>query len=371
LSLNRKRVALISLLVLLVFAAFALSDLLGTIRLMRNLGDAARGRVDPTGIIQTEIRIHDGARELTARVYQPDSPGPKSALLFVPGLTPQGILNTRFIQVAMALAKSGFVVVTPRLSGFDDFRLEPAAVDEIALWYHEIREKPWFQLKQAGIAGVSVGGTLSLIAAARKPECRNVDFLVSIGGYQELARCERRWFSAARGTDTHGHYPVQFYGKWILMLMALEGQTSPGERVVLEGVLNDLIRKSRTAISPAEMSAEAANWYHFAVGHEPDDRAFTTRISTFLESRYGLLSPDRELASITCPVFLVHGSYDELISPEEAFELEQRLTSAPTTTLLTPIISHTHPRLDRMSLRNKATALAEGAVFLYRFMKAS
>jgi pimeloyl-ACP methyl ester carboxylesterase len=371
LKLNRKRVVLIGLTALLILAASTFSDLVSTIRLMRNLGDAARQQVDPTGITQTEIRIRHGEQELIARVYQPDAPGPKSALIFVPGLTPNGILNPRFVGVAQALAKSGFVVVTPRLTGFDDFRLEPLAIDEIALWYQEIREKPWFQLRRAGIAGVSVGGTLALIAAARKPECRNVDFLISIGGYQNLARCERRWFSQALGEDKHGHYPVQSYGKWVLMLMALEGNTSPNEQAVLQTVLNDLILRASTSVSPGEMSPEAASWYRFAVSHDVNDQAIMRKISSFLESRHRLLSPDLELAAINCPVFLVHGAHDELIAPEESLELELRLISAPTTRLLTPIISHTHPLLEKMSPGNKARALAEGALFLYRLVKVS
>jgi pimeloyl-ACP methyl ester carboxylesterase len=368
----RKRCLLVLVAVVLGLAIWVLPGVFSTAEVVSNLVQAARQTVDTTGLIETDIRLGSGQAEKTARVYQMDTRGPKTAILFIPGLTPNGILNPRFVAVARALARSGYVVITPRLSGFDSFRLEPAAIQEVGFWYGRMRERPWFRLRKAGIVGVSVGGTLALLAAARQPECRNLDFVVCIGGYQDLWRCQRRWFSNTRGADSHGQYPVQFYGKWILMLTALDALRDHHDHDQLERALTDLVVSAKTSVSISSLGAEGGLWYSFALGDEQmTDAALLARISQQLQASFQELSPGEELSAITCPVFLVHGAYDELIPAEETLELEKLLISTRPVTLLTPAISHTHPLLDRLSIRSQWKALAEGSFFLYRFVRAS
>ncbi len=342
-----------------------------TVSLMTDLGQAARQTVETDGLIETDIHLGIGPAEKTARVYQMDTRRPKTAILFIPGLTPNGILNPRFVAVARSLARSGYVVITPRLSGFASFRLEPAAIQEIAFWYSQMRERPWFPLRKAGIVGVSVGGTLALLAAARQPECTNLDFVVCIGGYQDLWRCQRRWFSSARGGDSHGSYPVQFYGKWILMLTALDAMRNRRDHDQLERALTDLVVTAKTSVDLSNLGTEGGLWYNLAMGEQMTDAVVLAQISQQLQARFRILSPGEELSSITCPVFLVHGAYDELIPAEETLELEKLLTSTRPVTLLTPAISHTHPLLDKLGFWGKWKALAEGSFFLYRFVRAS
>ncbi len=357
--------------VALTLAILVLPDLFRTADVVTNLGRAAHQTVDTAGLIETDIHLASGQTERTARVYQMDTRGPKTAILFVPGLTPNGILNPRFVAVARSLARSGYVVITPRLSGFDNFRLEPPAIEEIGFWYGRMRERPWFPLRKAGIVGVSVGGTLALLAAARQPECRNLDFVVCIGGYQDLWRCQRRWFSNTRGVDSHGHYPVQFYGKWILMLTALDAMRNRRDHDQLERALTDLVVTAKTSVTLSNLGTEGGLWYNLAMGDQMTDAAVLARISQQLQTSFRTLSPGEELSAITCPVFLVHGAYDELIPAEETLELEKLLTSTRPVTLLTPAISHTHPLLDKLGLWSKWKALAEGSFFLYRFVRAS
>ena len=356
----------------ITFAAFILPDLFRTVQLVTNLREAARNCVDTAGIIETEIRVGNGPSAKTARVYQMDTPGPKSAILFIPGLTPNGILNPRFVAVSRAIARSGYVVITPRLTGFEQFKLEPAAVGEIGFWYGYLREHSWFQLRKAGIVGVSVGGTLALLAAARQPECRDLDFIVSIGAYKDLWRCQQHWFSATHGIDSHGSYPVQYYGKWILMLSALDEMEKPGDHARLEQALRDLVVGAKTSVDACTLSPAESIWFNLALGEPEENAALLACITDQLRKRFQALSPgDQELSTITCPVFLVHGAYDELIPADETRELENLLTSTDPITLLTPVISHTHPLFDRMSFWNKWIALAQGSFFLYRFVKAS
>lgn len=366
-----KRVLLVFAVVVVGLMLLILPGLFRTATLASNLHHAAHQAVDVAGLIETDLSLGSGPTQRTARIYQMDTRGPKTAILFVPGLTPNGILNPRFVAVARSLARSGYVVMTPRLSGFDSFRLEPKAVEEIGFWYNHMRERPWFQLRKAGIVGVSVGGTLALLAAARQPECRNLDFVVCIGGYQDLWRCQQRWFSTTHGVDSHGRYPVQFYGKWILMLTALDGMRSRHDHNQLEKALTDLVVTAKTSVTPASLGTEGHIWYDLALSEQKTNPVLFAHISQQLQARFYALTPGQELSAISCPVFLVHGAYDELIPADETLELQKLLTGTKPVTLLTPAISHTHPLLDKLSPWSRWKALADGGFFLYRFVRTS
>ena len=335
-----------------------------TAALVQNLGDAADGKVDAAEVVETEIVRWREGEALTARVYRQSTTNPATAIVFVPGLTPDGILNQRFVAVARALAKSGYLVLTPDIPALRHFRLESESIDQISFWYRQLRRNEEFKARQVGLLGVSVGGTLSLLSVARSPLSRDADFVVCIGGYQSLSRCQSRWFSMATARERHGKYPVQFYGRWIAMLMALDALPDPNDRIRMRETLEHLLVRGK-ATTEMPSSAEGARWYRYAVLDESDDD-FSTLVSAQLEQKYRALSAETELAQIQCPVFLVHGAGDELIPPEETEELSRRLSSADEIHLLyTPLISHTHPLIDRLGTWEKFLALGRGLWFLH------
>jgi len=155
------------------------------------------------------------------------------------------------------------------------------------------------------------------------------------------------------------------------MLTALDAMRNRQDHDRLEQALTDLVVTAKTSLTPSSLSAEGGLWYNLALGQQNENRALLAQISDQLQERLQSLSPGEELSAITCPVFLVHGAYDELIPADETLELESLLTSTQPVTLLTPAISHTHPLLDKMSFWSRSKALAEGAFFLYRFVRAS
>jgi len=334
-----------------------------TTALVRNLGDATDGKVDATELVETEIVRWREGEALPARVYRQSATNPATALVFVPGLTPDGIDNPRFVAVARALAKSGYLVLTPDIPALRNFRLEEESIDQIGFWYRQLRRNEEFKARQVGLLGVSVGGTLSLLAVARSPLSRDADFVVCIGGYQSLSRCQSRWFSMAAAQERHGKYPVQFYGRWIAMLMALDALPDANDRVRMRETLEHLLIRGK-ASTEMPSSAEGARWYRYAVLNETGDDIYAL-VSTKLERRYRALSAEAELSMVQCPVFLVHGASDELIPPEETEELRRRLSSAEIHLLYTPLISHTHPLIDRLGPLEKLLALGRGLWFLH------
>ena len=348
----------------LLLAAPAFWDIFLTIRLLTNLNQA--GDISTAkGLRTVELaESRSGSEEtLQGRLYLPDSiRGP--GILFLPGLTRQGYDHPRFTAVARALARTGFPILTPDIRVLKELRLEESSLEETIFWLDWWLHRSPQKGRRVGLLGVSVGGTLGLKAAAKRSQ--QVSFVVSIGGYQDLERCRQRWFGGGDSTLRHGDYPVRYYGKWIWMLTVLEALQPASNREPLRSILYALIEKGRLEAGGPELSEEGQRWLRIAT-HDSVGELFGTALPPNPD-RLHRLSANRELSRVQCPVFLVHGLQDELIPPSETLELRDLLVRAPTSVLLTPLISHTHPLWQELNDLRKGWALLRLSCFLHGFV---
>ena len=366
-----KKCLLAGLILLTLICFDALADGFFTLRLMLNLADAAGQQLEAEHQFQRELSVVHQDREYRALVYVPKNNITPIGVLFLPGLTAQGVRHPRFLAVAQGLAKTGYVVLTADIVSLRQFKLERKAIEEIIFWHRYMREELDPRLQHVGIAGVSVSGTLALIATARPTIRERVGFVVSIGGYQNLLRCSRRWFSSHASEQGQGNYSSRHYGRWISMLSALGCLENRHDRECLAEVLHQLLVTGKRPRSPEHLTTSGRRWFQAAVSKEIADQQLVDTIEAWLASRLTFLSPEEELRQIRCPVFLVHGLNDQLIPSSETLELKRRLTSAENYVLVTPLISHTYPQFDQLKTGKKWRAYLEGANFLYTLVRVS
>jgi pimeloyl-ACP methyl ester carboxylesterase len=342
-----------------------------TVKLMQNFGRAAAFIVDGTGLQEREWTGELKGAPVQARLYgSAGGAAGGTAIVFVPGLSSQGIANPRFVSTAQALARSGYYVLAPDIESFKRLRLDPAAVDEIGYWFRRLREDQTLRPGKVGILGVSVAGTFSLLAASDR-DAVDPDFIVSVGGYQDLLHCLENWFRDASAVHQHGDYPVQKYGKWITMLEALDRVEDSSDRRQLAGMLRGMLETGRRPKPPAGLSEQGERWFRLAVA-DSEDSALYREIRDTVSSRFHSLNPDDAvLSQVRSRVFLVHGSDDELVPSSQTLQLERRLTSARTSVLITPIISHTHPQMERLGTFRRYSEYVRAAWFLYSFVRES
>jgi len=79
---------------------------------------------------------------------------------------------------------------------------------------------------------------------------------------------------------------------------------------------------------------------------------------------YARLDPSDALKQLRCPLFMVHGAYDDLIPVRESLALQERVPGSHL--LISPFITHTHPSAEPLSFRQKLSAVREMLVFCYR-----
>ena len=200
---------------------------------------------------------------------------------------------------------------------------------------------------------------------AAMPEIReSAGFVIAIGPYYDLIKCTRGWF-AARPDQSGDQYPTRFYAKWIIMLSALDMIPEKREQLFLQEVLINLLRTKK--LPPAEgLSTEGRRWYALATMQgDQSDEELSMQIEKHLAgSILSKLDPRQTLDKIICPVFLIHGAFDDLIPPEESNDLHRQI---PTTHLLvSPFLTHTHPADAPLNFRQKTKSILETLAFCYQ-----
>jgi pimeloyl-ACP methyl ester carboxylesterase len=319
-----------------------------------------------------EATIHRqmGTQSYDALLYYPEKSRATKAIILVAGLSELGCRHPRLIAFSRLLANKGLLVITPDIREFRDFRITAEPIDQILFWYNQVsRLEGGEKVQSTGLAGISFSGTLALMAAAR-PEIRNsVGFVACIGPYSSLIRCTQGWFSAGPVTVQGNHYPTRFYARWIVMLAALNMLPSENDRRFLHEVLDDLLLQKDTPPAAPDLTPAGMRWYALATMREDQsDTELSRQIEDYLiSSIYPQLDPESSLGNLRCPAFLLHGAYDDLISPGESIELHQKIPNSYL--LISPFLTHTHPTDMQLSWKQKARAALETLRFCYRFSK--
>jgi dienelactone hydrolase len=111
-----------------------------------------------------------------------------SSLVLVHGLAPEGKNDVRLRRAARLLARSGFAVAVPTITGLTGLRLRPGDIESVV---ETVRAMPG----PVSIVGVSVGAGPALLAAADPRVREEVRAVLSLGGYASATELVRYYLS--------------------------------------------------------------------------------------------------------------------------------------------------------------------------------
>jgi len=304
--------------------------------------------------------------ELRARLYIPRGTSDR-AMLLVPGVHAAGVDEPRLVQFARDLASVRHTVLTAELIDLTQYRITPRTTDMIedaAAWLASQRDLA--PDGHVGMMGISFAGGLSIIAASRDSLRDRVAFVMSFGGHGDLPRTLRY---LCTGIQPNGERrPPHDYGVAIILLSVVE-QVVPADQVTplrtailtfLEGSRLDMVDKAKSAaeFQHARTLADALPEPSRTLMRYVNDRDVThlgpillPHVTEIGDDR--MLSPAREAAP-RAPVYLLHGTDDNVIPAIESSLLADTLRGRGVTVhqLATPLI--THAEVDRAAT---ATAL--------------
>jgi dienelactone hydrolase len=316
-------------------------------------GRAAAVEADPVSEGTATITWRGG--QLRGRTYEPaDVDG--RAILLVPGVHAGGIDEPRLIKFAREIAATGHPVITAELPDLAQYEITPRTTDMIedaARWTAQQWESRLPARERAvGLMGISFGGGLAVVAAARMGD--RAAWVLSLGGHGDLPRTLRY---LCTGEQLDGsHRPAHDYGVVVILLSVADRLVPPEQVAPLRDSLHtfmqashmDMVDKSRAALE-FERARQLANRLP-----EPA-RTFMNWVNLRDVAHLGpallphvtamggdpALSPERTPPP-SAPVYLLHGADDNVIPAAESALLaaDLRRRGARVTQLSTPLITH-------------------------------
>jgi len=333
------------------------ADMKGTLRRAADLdADPARER---------ELTIPTARGPLRARVYEPSTHTPRRTALLTSGLHPSGIDEPRLVRLARELAADDLRIVTPDIPELSRFEITPAITDDIeqaALWVRD-HQSPFANEAQIGLMGISFSGGLSIVAAGRPSLRDKVAYVFAFGGHDDLPRVLRYLCTGQEplpGQQLTGEQvfsrPPHDYGVAVILLAIAErlvprAQVEPlragVRRYLWASALDGGVDKAH---AQAEFDAVRATIKTLPQPSATLLREVLDRDVVHLGARlvpyigaYGsapALSVSKS-PKPTVPVFLLHGTEDNVIPPVESEYLAGDLRGhAPVRLLLSGLISH-------------------------------
>jgi acetyl esterase/lipase len=309
-----------------------------------------------------ELRVPWRSGTLRGYAYRPAHVLGRTILL-VPGVHASGIDEPRLVGFAKDLAAQGHQVVTVELPDLKAYAITPRTTDQIedaAKWTLGRSDYRWGD-GRIGLMGISFGGGLA-VAAAGRPSIRDgLAFVFSLGGHGDLPRTLKY---LCTGIQPDGvHRPPHDYGLAVVLLGAAPHVVPPRQVEPLRSAILSFLEASRLDMID---TTAAAREFARAKGLESQlpepSRTYMDYVNKRDVARLGpvlvpylpelggdpALSPDRSTPP-SCPVFLLHGTEDNVVPAIESTMLAATLKGEghPVRLLLSPVI--THAEVDRRS----------------------
>jgi pimeloyl-ACP methyl ester carboxylesterase len=228
-----------------------------------------------------------------------------------------------------------------------DYRIDPASVETIARSARSLSTLlGGASAAPVGVMGLSFAGGLALIAAANPETARDIAYVVSVGGHDDLARI-LRFFATDRIETPDGtvkSLPAHDYGPVVLVYSHAEDFFADSDLPVARDALRqwlhedfDHARDTARALSPAGQAKIDLVFEHRVSELAPELLAEIDR----LRPQLAAVSPSAVLDRVRVPVFLLHGAGDTVIPATETLWLARDLPADRLrASLVSPAIEH-------------------------------
>jgi len=289
-------------------------------------------------------------------VVSPSGAPPFPALVFMNGATPDGRSHPTVHRLSLALARSGVRVFIPDLAGVAGGELSPATLAQAVAVSNAASRSSEAADGRVALVGVSVGGTLALLAAADSRLQRRISVVACVAPFGDLAKVMRL---ATTGTyrddgDVQRHAPPPYLRIGLARSLAAMLTTTDAtaelcrELRSLDHESGAAVERSRHAFRQAGAEAEAL--HDLLVNEDPQrfDGLYAA-LPAHVRDAVVSLSPIHVARRLRAPVEIATAPADTYFPLAEAHALAAASPQVRVT--VTPLLAHATPRAD---LRNVA-----------------
>jgi len=283
----------------------------------------------------TSYTAPDGT-ELPADLWLPASASadrPVGAVILVSGINSQGRAHPALARIGAAMSRAGAAVMIPELPVFFAARVDATEVGRIVAAFQALAGRPEVDSDRIGIMGISVGGSLSLIAAADPAIADQVKWVGAFGAYADAGEIMTSVVSHEYRLDGQViEWDPVLLVRQIVFGLVTEQVTNGRDHGYLYGAYDDLNNQDVHPLPDAHLpltstAATAAEAILLAKTLPQAEAALAAAPAGLREVLDGI-SPIRYVAGIRADVFLMHDVSDHHIPYSNSRELAAAMEAA-------------------------------------------
>jgi dienelactone hydrolase len=274
--------------------------------------------------------------ELPADLWLPASASaeaPVGAVVFVSGINDQGRTHPALARIAAAMARTGAAVYVPELPIFFDTRVDATEVGRIVAAFEAVSDRPEVDPEKVGIMGISVGGSLSLIAAADPAIAERVAWVGSFGAFADAEELIADVVSHQyRDGNAIRDWEPALLVRQIVFGLVTEQVADGRDHAYLYGAYDELNNEGVHPFPDADLPLTSATGRDverlLLVDTLPDAEAVLDSVPDASLALLDGISPIRHVDGIQARVYLMHDHGDRHIPYPNVVSLHDALTDA-------------------------------------------
>ena len=329
---NRRVLWLAWVLVLLAVAVainYLRYDLRSYALLTRFADPAASGPLlgfETHDVTTEDVTISTASGPLRARIFLPVGVPHPQGMVAVHGIHHLGMDEPRLMSFARAVAGSGLVVLTPQIDALADYHVDAASIADIG------ESAAWLDDRlgdhKVTLTGISFAGGLSLLVSSDARYASHIRALVLMGAYDDPPRVSR--FLATDTEELPGgrsiHYAAHDYGASVFVYAHLAQFFPAADLPIVHEALRDWLWEQPEKALPLldKLSPASRATMEALLNRRINEvRPRILRAIQTDEPELEAISPNGKLASLRAPVFILHGSADNIIPPAESLWMKE------------------------------------------------
>ncbi len=279
--------------------------------------------------VRERITLHyaDG-KSMPADLYRPPH-GQHGAMVFVMGAPPLEPDDSRLERLADSVARAGYVMLVPFSPDLEREFIAREEPEAYVAAFEYLQRQSFVDPDRIGFIGVSVGGSLALIAASDARISADVDFLISFGAYYDaLDTLAAVTTGSIYYGDRREPWDPRRHTEKVMAKQLIARLEDRGDRDLLGRVfvdLEDVSSEDLASLKPVGVDA-----YEFLSNRDPArvPELIERLPAAFLDDMRAL-SPSLRLDGIQAEVFILHDRSDRYIPYVESRRLRDRLAGHP------------------------------------------
>jgi dienelactone hydrolase len=258
---------------------------------------------------------------------------PVGAVIFVSGINSQGRSHPTLIRIADAIARSGAAIYIPELPFFFQAEVDASEVGRIVASFQALAERPEVDPDRIGIMGISVGGSLSLVAAADPLIADQLAWVGAFGAYADAAEimtdvASHQYRIDGRIVDWHPTLLVRQVVFGLVTNQISDGRDHGYVYGAYDSLNNEDVHPLPDADLPLRTEAARAAEAILLADTLPQAEAALAAAPPDLTAILDGISPIRHVAGIQARVHLMHDRGDQHIPYSHARELLSAMEEA-------------------------------------------